>query len=75
MKQYAWKIEGPNGAVLEGTSSLSKLEAVLEQSALPCRLPPPEIISLTSVMQCDGQGIYRHRAPGEEWTLLWIELR
>jgi hypothetical protein len=75
MKRYAWKIENRTGAAVEGISSLEELEAVIAQAALPARQTPSEIITLTKTMQCEGQGIYRHRAPGEEWTLLWIELR
>ena len=75
MERYAWKIQGPRNAELEGVSSLKELEAVLEQMALPSVHSPHEIMAMTQAMQSEGQGVYRHRAPGEEWTLLWIELR
>ncbi|KQR75665.1 hypothetical protein ASG25_13575 [Rhizobium sp. Leaf384] len=75
MNQYAWKIERAAGAALEGTTSLEQLEAVLEQASLPAAHTAADIISITKIMQFEGQGIYRHRAPGEEWTLLWVELR
>jgi hypothetical protein len=75
MKRYAWKIKNGNGAAVEGISSLEELETVIAQAALPARQTPSEIVTLTKTMQFEGQGVYRHRAPGEEWTLLWIELR
>jgi hypothetical protein len=75
MKQYAWKIQGTEDMELEGISSLGELEAIPGQSALSSMHSPREIMAMTQAMQFECRGVYRHRAPGEAWTLLWIELR
>lgn len=70
----AWKISAPDRPDTEGISNLGELETFLENSDLPRMRSANDIIMQTGAMQHEGQGVYRYRVPGEEWTLLWVAI-
>jgi hypothetical protein len=75
MSFYAWKITSSGKASIEGTTTLEGLEDVLTASGLPLRRSPEDIVRQTLLMEHEGQGVYKHRSEGEQWTLLWVALR
>ena len=75
MSQYAWKIQCPGRADLEGIGTLEELVALLTEAELPGGVAPSEIVRRTRIMQHEGQGVWKSRAhPQDQWTLHWIEL-
>jgi hypothetical protein len=72
---YSWKITSSGKASNEGITTLEGLEDVLTASDLPLARSPKDIVTQTRLMEHEGQGVYRHRSEGEEWTLLWVALR
>jgi hypothetical protein len=67
---YAWKISAVDKADVESITTLDQLKAYLDASDLPRAEPCETIIARTRLMQHEGQGVYKHRLEGEEWTLL-----
>ena len=72
---YAWKITSSGRASIEGITTLEGLENVLAVSNLPLTRSPRDIVTQARLMEHEGQGVYKHRTEGEEWTLLWVALR
>jgi hypothetical protein len=75
MSMYAWKITASDRAALDGITTLEGLERVLTSSGLPLMRSPKDIITQSRLMEHDGQGVYKHRGEGGQWTLLWVALR
>jgi hypothetical protein len=75
MSIYAWKITPSDKAAIEGITTLEGLEDVLKASDLPLTRSPKDIVAQTRLMEHEGQGVYKHRSDGEQWTLLWVALR